>query len=97
MAWRFEWDPNKDKANQAKHGISFDVAALVFDDPLAVTVWDCIVDGEERWWTTGSPDGIRVLAVAITFRFHEDREAIRIISARKATPSERKVYEETSQ
>ena len=50
---RFEWDAEKDRQNQRKHHISFDTAALVFEDPLAISRLDRIIDGEERWHTLG--------------------------------------------
>ncbi len=93
---RFEWDINKDRANRRKHGVGFDAAEQVFDDPLAITVEDRVVDGEQRWRTTGVDFG-QFLVVAI----HVDRdrhgiETIRIISARKADSHERKTYESGS-
>ena len=50
---RFEWDEEKDRGNLAKHKLSFETARLVFDDPLAVSVPDRVVEGEERWRTLG--------------------------------------------
>jgi len=96
MATRFEWDPNKDRANRPKHGgISFALARLVFDDPLCISFVERIADGEQRWRTIGTAeDGGLILAVTNTFRLDGDDEVIRIISARKATPSEREDYEE---
>jgi len=49
----FEWDERKNRANQAKHGLSFETAALVFEDPNAISVLDRVVEGEERWRTLG--------------------------------------------
>jgi uncharacterized DUF497 family protein len=76
----------------AKHGIHFETAALAFEDPYALVRLDRIIDGEERWQTIGMIDAVVVLLVAHTL----DDELIRIISARKATPRERKLYEETN-
>ena len=45
----FEWDPDKDAWNYVKHGIRFETAAMVFDDPYHVSQLDRVVDGEERW------------------------------------------------
>jgi uncharacterized DUF497 family protein len=90
MAVEFTWDERKDRVNQRKHGISFETAVLVFDDPNHVTVLDREVDGELRWQTIGMVSGVRVLLVAHTI--DEDEQAIRIISARKATPRERNIY-----
>ena len=87
-------DQRKDRANQAKHGLSFETALLVFDDPHAISLLDSVVEGEERWQTLGIAGGIAILLVAHT-EWEEDGEVrIRIISARKATQRERKMYEE---
>jgi uncharacterized DUF497 family protein len=88
----FEWDPQKDRANQKKHGVSFEVAMRVFADPLRKTALERVVDGEERWQTIGMVEGILLLLVAHTWE-GDDPELIRIISARKAEPSERRGYE----
>ena len=88
---RFEWDRGKAVENLAKHGVSFEEAATVFRDVLSATGVDPdhSVD-EERFVTFGISTGGRLLAIA-----HTDRDdTIRIISARPATPSERKIYEE---
>lgn len=88
---RFEWDPGKATENLAKHGVSFEEAATAFRDVLSATGADPDHSlDEERFVTFGiSTDG-RLLAIA-----HTDRDdMIRIISARPATPSERKIYEE---
>ncbi|HKW89861.1 MAG TPA: BrnT family toxin [Candidatus Acidoferrales bacterium] len=91
---RFTWDENKSRRNRAKHKISFETAALVFDDPHAISRLERIEDGEERWQTLGLAGGIVILLVVHTYREEGGEEVIRIISARKATPSERKFYEE---
>ena len=90
---RFEWDPRKDRANRARHGVSFEVARRVFDDPLHLSVQDRHVAGEERWQTLGLVGGVVVVLVAHTYREERDDEVIRIISARKATRHERHIYE----
>jgi uncharacterized DUF497 family protein len=87
-----EWDEQKSRRNRAKHGVTFEEAQHVFGDPHAVSFLERIVEGEERWWTVGSAGGVVVLVVAHTV---PDDEVIRIISARKATPRERRCYEET--
>ena len=91
----FEWDESKNLANQRKHLLRFKEAIHVFGDPLARTVQDRHVHGEERWQIIGSAGGIVVIVVSYTIRQKEDEEIYRIISARKATPSERTRYEET--
>jgi uncharacterized DUF497 family protein len=89
---RFEWDEVKNRLNFEKHKISFDTARLVFDDPYARSIQDRVVEGEERWQTVGMIKGLIVL-VAHTYREESEEEVIRIISARKATPAERRIYE----
>ncbi len=91
----YSWDETKNLSNQLKHGISFDLAKLVFDDPLHVTRQDRIENNEQRWQTIGMVGGIVMILVAHTW--HEDDDAsehIRIISARRASKQERKLYEQ---
>ena len=87
----FEWNPEKAEANLKKHGVSFEEAETVFYDPLSLTVSDLIhSDEENRFIITGFSDKQRQLVVV-----HMDRDdKIRIVSARLATPSERKKYEQ---
>lgn len=99
MKIRFAWDETKNRSNQRKHdGIAFEMAAQVFRDPLRLTRQDRIEDGEERWQTLGVVHGVTVLLVAHTITEDDDEgepvEVIRIISARRATPRERKRYEQ---
>jgi uncharacterized DUF497 family protein len=91
---RFHWDPNKSRANSRKHGISFETASQVFDDPHQLSTQDRFEDGEERWQTMGLINGITVVIVAHTVTSDDVEEVIRIISARKATPLERRRYNE---
>jgi len=91
---KFTWDEQKNRRNIAKHKVSFETTALVFDDPRAVSRIERIEGGEERWQTLGLAGGIVVLLVAHTYRESNGEESIRIISARKATPHERKIYEQ---
>ncbi|HLV95429.1 MAG TPA: BrnT family toxin [Candidatus Acidoferrales bacterium] len=91
---RFVWDPEKSRRNLAKHKVSFETAALVFDDPFAVSVLDRVVEGEERWNTLGLAAGMVILLVVHAYRLEDGEETVRIISARKATPAERRIYEE---
>ena len=90
---RIEWNENKNRANQKKHGVSFELAQGVFEDTLALSRHDRIEGDEERWHTVGMVEGV-VLIVAHTFSGHGDEEVIRIISARKATKHEQRFYEE---
>ena len=86
-----EWDDRKAAANVRKHGISFDEAVTAFENPLSVTYRDPDHSEDEfRFLTFGLSSSGRILVVA-----HADREeAIRLISARPATRSERRAYEE---
>jgi uncharacterized DUF497 family protein len=88
---RFEWDAAKAAANLRKHGVSFDEASTVFADNLSATGRDPDHSiGESRLITFGLSRNGRVLAVS-----HTDRSGVvRIISARAATPKERRIYEE---
>jgi hypothetical protein len=88
----FEWDQEKDRTNTVKHGVNFKTAELVFEDPNALSFPERNVDGEQRWRTIGDVGGILILTVAHTVRELTGEEIIRIISARRATPSERKKY-----
>jgi hypothetical protein len=93
---RFVWDENKSRANLAKHGISFATAAKVFDDPRTLSFPDRVVEGEQRWKSIGWAEGVPViLSLAHTVSEEGTEEIIRIISARKATPGERRDYEES--
>ncbi len=89
---RFEWSKAKNEANRAKHGIDFDTAQLVFDDPFCVTFVERLSDGEERWHAIGSIQDVIVLVVVHTYWQEGSEEVIRIISARRATGRERKLY-----
>ena len=88
---RFEWDPRKAAANLRKHGVSFEEATTALRDDLALTGRDPDHSrGEPRYITFGVSNAGRLLVVAHT----ERGGLIRIISARNATRSERKIYEE---
>jgi uncharacterized protein len=87
---QFVWDERKNRANQRKHGVSFETACQVFDDPFHLTTQDREVEGEPRWQTIGMVNGIHILLVAHTVG--GDEEAVRVFSARKATPGERSLY-----
>ena len=63
---RFEWDDQKNRINQQKHGgIAFNSAALVFDDPLAIFRKDRVVTGEQRWHAIGIATGALLLVVHV--------------------------------
>ncbi|MGH9859476.1 MAG: BrnT family toxin [Candidatus Acidiferrales bacterium] len=86
-----EWDATKAEQNLKKHGVSFNEATAVFRDPFALTIPDPDHShGEERFVTIGLTTEQQSVTVV-----HTDRgEAIRLISARPATPKERPEYEE---
>ncbi len=88
MHWR--WDDNKAKVNKAKHGVSFETATLVFDDPLHLSYLNDHPDGD-RWETFGRV-GSSTLVVIHTF--DDDQSEGRIISVRRATAHERRAYEQ---
>ena len=85
----YEWDPNKAKSNYKKHGIRFADAVGVFEDENAITIEDDH-QKEDRFITIGRDFLSRILVVVYTFR----DIVVRIISARRATARERKMYEE---
>jgi uncharacterized DUF497 family protein len=87
----FEWNSDKANLNLKKHGVSFQEATTVFNDPLSVTFPDPDHSvGESRYVIIGISRFEQLLVVA-----HTDRgKKIRVISARKATRQERKFYEE---
>ena len=87
----FEWDPHKSEANLKKHGVSFQEASTVFGDPLAITFNDPDHStGEYRFLTFGQSRLNQLLVVIHTERHGKTR----IISARRATRQERKIYED---
>jgi uncharacterized DUF497 family protein len=90
---QFTWDPAKAAANVRKHGVSFADASTVFRNPLAKVLPDPTHSEEEqRSLILGHSAGGRLLMVAFT----ETDDRIRIISAREASPRERREYEEHS-
>jgi uncharacterized protein len=95
LRYTFEWDPVKARENLRKHRISFDRAAEVFLDPLAVSIFDEEhSEMEERWVTIGRDRRGRLLVLAHTFLELSQQEwKARIISARKATKRETGQYE----
>ena len=86
----FEWDPAKAAANLKKHGVSFADAAVSLSDEQAFTISDPDTEGEERFITLATDPSGRVLVTVYTYV----EAGIRIISSRKASPGERKGYEE---
>ncbi|MDX6383146.1 MAG: uncharacterized protein QOK48_719 [Blastocatellia bacterium] len=87
----FEWDEDKAAANYKKHGVTFEEAKTVFGDPFSVTIDDPTHSASEyRFVDIGSSASGSILSVA----YAERGRRIRLISCRKATRTERKVYEE---
>jgi uncharacterized DUF497 family protein len=89
------WDENKNRINQTKHRLSFEIAQQVFADPLHVSRQERIEGGEQRWQTIGLVHGVVLSLVAHTVTEADGRETIRIISARKADKTERRIYEQS--
>lgn len=91
----FEWDDEKEKANIQKHGIDFATAARVFKDIDRLEIYDAAhSEIEDRYITIGIINEV-VCVVAVVYT--EREEAIRLISARKATRRERSAYYDYSQ
>ena len=88
---QFEWDENKAKQNLSKHGVYFEEAKTIFDDPLYIDFYDPDhSDNEERYLIVGQSNRGRILILSYTERGNK----IRLISAREVTPKERKAYEQ---
>ncbi len=85
-----EFDPKKNEANIAKHGVSLSEADGVLLDPLALTVEDDSPDGEVRYVTVG----LNSMGTMMVVVWAERDDDVRLISARKAEPKERRTYEE---
>lgn len=92
----FAWDPAKAASNLAKHRVAFAQAATVFLDALALTVFDeAHSEFEERWFTLGIDSSAKLLAVSHTYTATGPASArVRIVSAREATRTERRQYED---
>ena len=91
MALTFEWDEGKSKQNVRKHGVTFEEAKTVFNDPFAITITGPDhSDEEERYLDIGFSSQGKLLVVW----YSERGENMRIIGCRRATPSEREIYEE---
>ena len=88
-----EWNAAKAAANLRKHGVSFELASLAFADPFALMAQDRFEGDEHRWQTLGLVEGCLLLLVAHTVTDVDGAEIVRIISARKATRTERQRYD----
>lgn len=90
----YQWDEEKNRINQAKHGVRFEQAAKVFEDPHIVDHKQGVEDGEHRYSVLGLVNGVVILFVVFTERsVGLGDQVIRIISARRADRSERLIYE----
>ena len=90
---KFEWDPEKDKANRNKHKVTFPEACYVFADKYMLTFFDNEhSEDEDRWVTIGQMPNNKIVVVIHTYRKTKAKESVRIISARKATKNEEKQY-----
>lgn len=90
---RFEWNREKELSNISKHGVTFEQASYVFTDPFALSLYDGNHStDEDRWIMLGASLSESLLLVAHTFRDDNGVELVRIISARKATRLEKKIY-----
>lgn len=92
----FDCDENKALLNKSKHGLSFELASRLWNDPRHLLLPENTYSGEERWLALGRIDAMTVIVVVHAYRVKGQRESIRIISARKATPHERKLYEQST-
>lgn len=90
---KFDWDDAKARSNLAKHGIAFDWAISVFEDPDAISGMDRVVDGEIRWRTVGRVGFTTILFVGHTWVDEDGEIYVRVITARKASRHEIKGYE----
>jgi len=90
---QFEWDERKSQLNLERHKIRFETAVLAFDDPRAVTIQDQLHDADEERFITLGKVGNEIILFVVHLSFEQDGdEVIRIISARKATAHEKKIY-----
>lgn len=97
MQYNYEWDTLKAKHNLSKHGVDFREACKVFEDPIAVTLFDeeSSSTNEERWVTIGEVRDHYYLVVVHTFSNPIDNcLTIRLISARRATKHEIRQYQQ---
>jgi len=92
---QFEWDDEKEKINIIKHGIDFETAARVFNDENRLELFDEMhSELEDRYITIGIIDSVAYVVMVV---YTEREDAIRLISARKATQQERRMYYDYSQ
>ena len=93
---RFEWDDNKNLINISKHGIGFETALKVFEDALRIEIYDELhSDFEDRYITIGSVSG-KTFVLTVVYTTRANDTIIRLISARKATNAERRMYNDSN-
>ena len=91
MSLTFEWDEKKADENLRKHGVSFDEAKTVFNDPFSVTIYDPDHSNDEQRYID---IGLSLKGRLIVVSYCERGETIRLISSREATRKEQRDYEE---
>ena len=89
----FQWDENKSASNEIKHGIDFELAKEVFDDPFHKSI-ALSKHEEHRWKVIGMIGGQSVIIVIHTYRTELGTHYCRIISARAASRKERNIYDD---
>lgn len=89
---KFEWDTDKNKANKAKHGLSFEEALEVFADPNLLEIYDKDHSGDEERYKVIGLLSSKLIIISVIFT--ERGQVIRIISARKANKEEKGIYEQ---
>ena len=90
---RFEWDDNKNRINKSKHGISFETAVKVWDDPFHWTYFDRVDNGERRMHCLCTVGAAAVSLAVYMERDSDGEEIIRVIGARRATRHEKYAWE----
>jgi hypothetical protein len=94
VSTRFEWDEEKNRANIKKHGVSFEEAIAIFNDPHLLTIPDRMDGLEQRWKSIGVMSGVVLILAIHTVRQETGDEVVRLISARYAGRRDRRIYEE---
>jgi uncharacterized protein len=90
---QFERDQHKNRSNKRKHGLSFETASFVFQDPFLLSIADNRYDyAEDRWQSLGLIQGIVIYVSHTAGENHHEEEIVRIISARAATARETRRY-----
>ncbi len=91
----FTWLPERERSNIRAHGLDFSLARQVLENPLADTLLDRVLYGEERWRTTGTVRGdewLKTLVIILTYPNPDDDTRVHVLSLREATAHERRRY-----